>query len=82
VVAIIGPKVKKNYKSSTTYHHENLLRTKLMAMGTKQNFPGASNSAGPMSDMFSNAGATTVSLDVARSNARNVGLAVPGRPLM
>jgi hypothetical protein len=62
VVAMIGPKVKKNYKSTTTYHHENLLRTMLMAMGTKQNFPGASNSVGPMSDMFTNADATSVSI--------------------
>lgn len=62
LVAMIGPKVKKNYKSSTTFHHENLLRTMLMAMGTTRNFPGASAKVGPMSEMFINTGATSIGI--------------------
>ncbi|HVJ05645.1 MAG TPA: alkaline phosphatase family protein [Candidatus Saccharimonadales bacterium] len=60
LVSMIGPKVKVGYKSTTTYHHQNLLRTMLMAMGTTQNFPGASASAVPMTDMF-NTTTTTAS---------------------
>jgi len=59
LVAMVGPKVKKNYKSTVTYHHPNLLRTMLMAMGTTQNFPGASANAVPMSEMFNTTTAIT-----------------------
>lgn len=52
VVTMYGPQVKQGYRSTVTYHHESLLRTMLMAMGTNANFPGASNAAVPMSDMF------------------------------
>jgi len=51
-VAMVGPKVKVGYKSTATYHHENLLKTMLMAMGTTSNFPGLSSKASPMSDFF------------------------------
>src|SRR6185369_2076451 len=51
-VAKEGPKVKVGYKSTATYHHENLLKTMLMAMGTTSNFPGLSSKASPMSDFF------------------------------
>jgi phosphatidylinositol-3-phosphatase len=52
-VAMVGPKVKVGYRSTATYHHENLLKTVLMAMGTTSNFPGLSSKASPMSDFFS-----------------------------
>ncbi len=66
LVSMIGPNVKAGYKSTTTYHHQNLLRTMLMAMGTTQNFPGAAASAVPMTDMFkttaTTAGATQINV--------------------
>lgn len=50
-VAMIGPKVRAGYKSTTTYHHENLLRTMLEAFGDTS-YPGLATSAKPMSDFF------------------------------
>jgi Phosphoesterase family/Bacterial Ig domain len=52
VVFMIGPKVKQGYRSTTTYHHEDLLRTILSAMGETSRFPGAAQHAKMMSDMF------------------------------
>jgi hypothetical protein len=52
VVSMIGPRVKKAYRSATAYKHEHLLRTILMAIGTVSNYPGAANNVGPMADMF------------------------------
>jgi acid phosphatase len=54
-VAMIGPKVKVGYKSTATYHHEHVLKTILMAMGTTSSFPGLSAQVNPMSDFFTNA---------------------------
>ena len=59
VVAMIGPKVKVGYKSTINYHHQHLLKTMLMALGTTSNFPGLSSTASPMSDFF---GSTTASV--------------------
>lgn len=51
-VAAIGPRIKAGYQSPVTYHHENVLKTMLMALGEKQTFPGLSQNAQPMSDMY------------------------------
>jgi phosphatidylinositol-3-phosphatase len=46
---LIGPKVKRNFKSQVLYHHQNLLRTVCDALGFGA-CPGAN--AAPMSDFF------------------------------
>src|SRR6476646_2057712 len=57
LVAMIGPQVKAGYKSTTTYHHQSVLRTVLEAMGTTANFPSAANTAPDMREFFNgNAG--------------------------
>src|SRR6266700_4969159 len=48
---VIGPKVKRDFKSQTLYHHQNLLRTVCDAFGFT-NCPGAGATANPMSDFF------------------------------
>jgi hypothetical protein len=48
---VIGPKVKRNFKSQTLYHHENLLRTVCDAMGFAS-CPGGGATAKPMTDFF------------------------------
>jgi phosphatidylinositol-3-phosphatase len=48
---IIGPKVRRGFKSTRFYQHQNVLRTVLTAVGAKS-FPGAAASANPMADMF------------------------------
>ena len=48
---VIGPRVKRNYKSQVLYHHQNLLRTVCDALGFAA-CPGAGASAQPMSDFF------------------------------
>jgi hypothetical protein len=48
---VIGPQVKRNFKSQTLYHHENLLRTVCDALGFSA-CPGAAANASPMSDFF------------------------------
>ena len=49
--AVIGPKVKRGFKSQVVYHHENLLRTVCDALGFAS-CPGAGANAKPMSDFF------------------------------
>ncbi|HEY5027666.1 MAG TPA: alkaline phosphatase family protein [Candidatus Angelobacter sp.] len=56
LVAMIGPQVKADYKSTTTYHHQSVLRTVLEAMGTTANFPSAANTAPDMREFFKNNG--------------------------
>lgn len=56
---VIGPKVKKNHKSSTLYQHQNLLRTMLNALGVTSNLPGVSSTAPAMSDFFGASAMTT-----------------------
>ena len=52
VVAVVaGPHVKKGFKSTTHYQHQNLLRTVMAAIGTG-NYPGAAAGAAAMSDAF------------------------------
>jgi hypothetical protein len=48
---VIGPQVKPNYKSTTTYHNENVLKTVCVAMGLST-CPGAAQNANPMADFF------------------------------
>ena len=48
---MVGPKVKKGFKSTALYQHQNLLRTIMSALGMNS-FPGAAASAVAMSDMF------------------------------
>jgi hypothetical protein len=48
---VIGPKVKRGFKSQVVYHHENLLRTVCDALGFAA-CPGAAANAKPMSDFF------------------------------
>jgi acid phosphatase len=52
LVAVVGPKVKSGFQSTTTYHHESVLRTLLEAMGVTSNFPGAANTAPDMAEFF------------------------------
>jgi acid phosphatase len=52
VVAMIGPQIKAGYKSTTTYHHQSVLRTMLEALGTTANFPAAANTAPDMREFF------------------------------
>jgi phosphatidylinositol-3-phosphatase len=49
--ALIGPNVKRSYKSSQSYRHENTLRTILEALAV-DGYPGASQYAKPMRDFF------------------------------
>jgi phosphatidylinositol-3-phosphatase len=48
---IIGPKVRRGFKSTRFYQHQNVLRTVLVALGTRT-FPGAAAVAAPMADVF------------------------------
>jgi acid phosphatase len=48
---VIGPRVKPGYKSTVTYHNENVLKTVCAAMGLST-CPGAAQKAAPMSDFF------------------------------
>ena len=50
----VGPGVKKGFKSTTLYQHQNLLRTVLDALGV-HSYPGAAGSAKDMSDVFAGA---------------------------
>jgi hypothetical protein len=52
VVAMIGPQIKAGFKSTTTYHHQSVLRTMLEALGTTSNFPAAANTAPDMREFF------------------------------
>jgi hypothetical protein len=58
LVAMIGPQVKAGYKSTTTYHHQSVLRTMLEALGTTANFPAAANTAPDMREFFTGNGST------------------------
>jgi len=49
---VIGPKVTPGYRSTITYHNENVLATVCAAMGLST-CPGAAQNAAPMADFFS-----------------------------
>jgi acid phosphatase len=48
---VIGPTVTPGLQSTTTYHHENLLKTVCVALGLST-CPGAAQNAAPMADFF------------------------------
>jgi phosphatidylinositol-3-phosphatase len=48
---VIGPQVKPGFKSTTTYHNQNILKTVCAAMGLST-CPGAAQNATPMADFF------------------------------
>lgn len=48
---VIGPRVRPGYKSTNTYHSENVLKTVCAAMGLST-CPGAAQNAAPMADFF------------------------------
>lgn len=52
LVALVGPQVKQGFESTTTYHHESVLRTMLEALGVSGSFPGAANTAPDMAEFF------------------------------
>jgi acid phosphatase len=52
---VIGPRVKPGYKSTITYHNENVLKTVCAAMGLST-CPGAAQNAAPMDDFFTAGG--------------------------
>jgi phosphatidylinositol-3-phosphatase len=47
----VGPGVKKGFKSTTLYQHQNVLRTTLDALGV-HSYPGIGGSSADMSDLF------------------------------
>jgi phospholipase C len=49
---MLGPNVKKGYKSTALYQHQNLLHTVMDALGMKT-YPGAAATAADMADAFS-----------------------------
>jgi len=57
LVALVGPQVKQGFQSTTTYHHESVLRTMLEALGVTGSFPGAANTAPDMAEFFVQPGA-------------------------
>ena len=52
---VIGPQVKPGYRSTITYHNENVLSTVCAAMGLST-CPGAAQKAAPMADFFGTGG--------------------------
>lgn len=48
---VVGPKVKRGYKSTFLYQHQSLLKTVLKALGVGS-YPGAAATAPAMSDFF------------------------------
>ncbi len=48
---VIGPQVKRGYRSTITYHNQNVLKTVCEAMGLSP-CPGAARDAAPMADFF------------------------------
>jgi phosphatidylinositol-3-phosphatase len=69
-VLVIGPHVKSGYKSTTTYHNQNVLKTACVAMGLTT-CPGAAQDAAPMAEFFTTATA-------AGAPANNVIISTPG----
>ena len=61
----IGPGVKKGFKSTTFYQHQNVLRTALDALGV-HSYPGIAASSADMADMFgaSSSGCTATTTGV------------------
>jgi hypothetical protein len=56
---MVGPQIKKGYRSSTLYQHQNMLRTLLQSLGVRS-YPAAASTAAPMSDMFTTSSSKTI----------------------
>jgi acid phosphatase len=50
-MVVVGPKVKKNFQSTTTYQHQSTLRLVLSTLGVNS-FPGAAAAAPDMGEFF------------------------------
>ena len=48
---VIGPKVRRGFRSNVFYRHQNVLRTILVALGART-FPGIASRAAAMADVF------------------------------
>jgi len=53
LTVVIGPQVKRSFKSAHWYNHESVLKTACVALGIT-NCPGLANAAAPMGDFFVN----------------------------
>lgn len=51
VAAVIGPKVKSSYKSTTFYQHQSVLKLTMHALGLSS-YPGAASTATSMTEFF------------------------------
>lgn len=69
LVSLIGPKVKSGYASTTTYHHESVLRTMLEALGVTGSLPGAADGAPDMAEFFGNTVASQLNVTSPASGA-------------
>ena len=67
---VIGPHVKQGYRSTITYHHENLLKTVCVAMGLST-CPGKAANVAPMADFFSTGTSSTPTDSVVISTPSN-----------
>jgi acid phosphatase len=67
---VIGPRVRKNYQSTFTYHSENVLATVCAAMGLWP-CPGAAAIAAPMADFFSGSALASPAQNIVISNPAN-----------
>ena len=69
---VIGPRVKTNYQSTTTYHNENVLATVCATMGLSP-CPGAAANAAPMSDFFIGSAIASTPQNIVIANPTNGG---------
>ncbi|HLY28557.1 MAG TPA: alkaline phosphatase family protein, partial [Aggregatilineales bacterium] len=53
LTVVIGPQVKRGFKSAHWYNHESVLKTACVALGITS-CPGLANAAAPMDDFFGN----------------------------
>jgi phosphatidylinositol-3-phosphatase len=67
---VIGPRVKPGYKSTVTYHNENVLKTVCATMGLSA-CPGAAQNAAPMADFFKSSGTGSPSDSIVISTPGN-----------
>lgn len=67
---VIGPQIKSGYKSTITYHNENVLKTICAAMGLSP-CPGAAANAAPMADFFKTSSSDSPSNSVVISTPGN-----------
>jgi phosphatidylinositol-3-phosphatase len=73
-ITLVGPSVKRAYKSSTFYQHQDLLRT--IAEGLGIGFPGSSATAHSMAEFFSSSSSSGSGSVAGRVNDISTGAAV------